>query len=604
MARSEGGFPLPTQGGRTHGFPNDPLPILFEDSAGIDTQAPRPAINPANLAWCDGAFPIGRGNIRWLPVVGASLYVAPSGKLIQWFAFGNISATAFCYVLLNDGSLTQVNAVTGATKTVMAAGTITNPSSIFGFSQWGRTYALFAAPQTNGYWIWDGASLFGSGTIGPIIAVTAGGSGYTSAPTVTASGGGGSGATFTATVAGGVVTGVTVTNPGSGYTSAPTLAFSGGGGTGATATAILMPTGISGTTIEVYSGYVWVGASVANAALTNFSAPGNPSDFTSANGGGSFQSTDSFLRAKFVSFKQTNGFLYLIGDSSINYISGVSTTGSPSVTSFTNQNIDPQLGTPWPGSVQLFSRNIIFGNSNGIYISYGGAVTKISDALDGIYNTVPSPPITPTGAIAEIFGILCYMLLLPIIDSYTGQQVNKFLMWDGKKWWTSPQDKALTFAVSQELNSVLNAYSTDGTAIWPLFTTPTHGFKKVIRSKLYPDPSYLYTKSGGRLYGIAIDNSPGDFNLTAYFDNEIGPSAPVSIPNPGAIPVINASGVTIPTKNASGTVINVVSTNLVVFGPIPIGQSGRLLGLTLVSDDEDITLISASMINQTFTADT
>ena len=69
------------------------------------------------------------------------------------------------------------------------------------------------------------------------IAVSAGGTGYTSAPTVTFTGGGGTGATATATVAGGVVTAVTVTGVGSGYTSAPTIGFTGGAGSGATATA-------------------------------------------------------------------------------------------------------------------------------------------------------------------------------------------------------------------------------------------------------------------------------------------------------------------------------------------------------------------------------
>jgi len=69
------------------------------------------------------------------------------------------------------------------------------------------------------------------------IAVSAGGSGYTSAPTVTFTGGGGSGATATATVAGGVVTSIAVTAGGSGYTSAPTIGFTGGAGSGATATA-------------------------------------------------------------------------------------------------------------------------------------------------------------------------------------------------------------------------------------------------------------------------------------------------------------------------------------------------------------------------------
>jgi len=73
------------------------------------------------------------------------------------------------------------------------------------------------------------------------IAITAGGSGYTSAPTVTFTNDStdttGNGVTGTAVLTGDAVTSVTITNSGSGYTTAPTISFSGGGGTGATATA-------------------------------------------------------------------------------------------------------------------------------------------------------------------------------------------------------------------------------------------------------------------------------------------------------------------------------------------------------------------------------
>jgi uncharacterized protein (TIGR02217 family) len=55
------------------------------------------------------------------------------------------------------------------------------------------------------------------------ITLTNGGTGYTSAPTVVITGGGGTSATATATVAAGAVTGFTVTNGGSGYTSTPTI---------------------------------------------------------------------------------------------------------------------------------------------------------------------------------------------------------------------------------------------------------------------------------------------------------------------------------------------------------------------------------------------
>ena len=71
------------------------------------------------------------------------------------------------------------------------------------------------------------------------ITVTAGGSGYSTVPTVTISAPQettGTTATATATISGGAVTAITLTNAGSGYTAAPTVAITGGGGSSATAT--------------------------------------------------------------------------------------------------------------------------------------------------------------------------------------------------------------------------------------------------------------------------------------------------------------------------------------------------------------------------------
>ena len=77
------------------------------------------------------------------------------------------------------------------------------------------------------------------------IEVTAGGSGYTSAPTVTITGDGTS-ATATATVAGGAVTAITVTDNGGGYENA-VVTLSGGGGSNATARPVMSPKGGHGS---------------------------------------------------------------------------------------------------------------------------------------------------------------------------------------------------------------------------------------------------------------------------------------------------------------------------------------------------------------------
>ena len=67
------------------------------------------------------------------------------------------------------------------------------------------------------------------------ISITAGGSGYTSSPTVVVSGDGDGTFSGTATLTGGAITGVTVNSSGSGYSFA-FVAFTGGGGAGGTGT--------------------------------------------------------------------------------------------------------------------------------------------------------------------------------------------------------------------------------------------------------------------------------------------------------------------------------------------------------------------------------
>jgi len=78
---------------------------------------------------------------------------------------------------------------------------------------------------------------------------SSGGSGYTSAPTVTiaAPAGGGITATATAVISGGKVTAINVTNPGSGYTSPPAVTLSGGGFTSAATAGATVPTSPSAT---------------------------------------------------------------------------------------------------------------------------------------------------------------------------------------------------------------------------------------------------------------------------------------------------------------------------------------------------------------------
>ena len=136
----------------------------------------------------------------------------------------NISTTTVPLWIALDGSsnLWIADKYTAGTASVVSEAT--GQASVTSYTNAVATQTVSSSAQSNG------------GVIG--VTVTNGGSGYTTAPTVSFTGGAGSGAAGTATVSGGVVTGVTITAEGTAYTSAPTVVFTPtSGGTGATAVA-------------------------------------------------------------------------------------------------------------------------------------------------------------------------------------------------------------------------------------------------------------------------------------------------------------------------------------------------------------------------------
>lgn len=357
----------------------------------------------------------------------------------------------------------------------------------------------------------------------------------------------------------------------------------------------VMPTGISGTAIETYTGHVWI----VSGNILEFSAPGSVTDFSTANGGGNLTSNDSTLRVRWTQLVATNGYLYLFGDSSITYIANVQTTGAgPSTTTFTIQNADPEVGTAWPGTVDVIGSNIVFANAWGAHVSYGGRTAKISADLDGIYNTLPNfGGLIPTATKSIVFGKRVWALLLPVIDQITGQQVNKLFIWDEKRWCSTQQSVNLTFVQHQEIDSVLTAYGTDGNSIWPLFTTPSAGFQKVIRSKFWAIPKGDAIENAvNRLWGVVQFHTEIDAVLTISLDSELG-AAPVTItPQTPFMAWANNTPTTMQWQNNAGVQMFWKSTgqDIVVFPPQACGQHGVLLGFTLTTNAADLGLLSLS----------
>ena len=712
------------------------------------------AMQDQEFYWLENLVKVGNGDLRSLWDINPALYSAPVGKTIVRVASFNISTTYYFAVFLSDGTAVQVNRDTGAVVTISAAAnTFYSGTGLPDCCPAGGQYLLISNNhKANAYWIWDGGTLYDAGTLSPFVTLTSGGSGYTSAPTVTAFGGAGTGATFAASVVNGSVVSVHVTGPGtgylpadtvqlqftgggsdsgailtavlgsssvdhltlldggsgyttvpgvvfssgaatatavltatgvasiavgaggagyttapnvlisggggtgatavatisvgavtaitmtangsgytsvptvtltggggasatataalqptsvaaltvtaggSGYTSSPTISFSGGGGgvgaaalavlsagsvasvtvtnggtgftgtptlviaggggTGATATAVItagaissvtvtaggsgytsvpavevsaglnnaasgsvtvMPFGISGGAIENYLSRVWLvdlyqpGATPTGGKLI-VSAAGSFTDFAISDGGVGFTSTDRYLRAHYSAVRQSNGYLYPIGDSGVSVISNVQTTGASATTTFNYQNTDPQTGTNYRDTVVEFGRSLLFANSTGVYGLYGGAVTKISSKIDAIFEKAIFPPtagaITPTGAVVTLYEIKFYALALTITDPFTGAARNVILLWNEKEWFVASQSVGMTLVTTETINSVLNAWGSDGLSLYQLFGTPSSHTTKTAVSKLYGVDLPYYEKLAvtGYVYGQSHTN--------------------------------------------------------------------------------------------------
>src|ERR1700686_4005566 len=137
-----------------------------------------------------------------------------------------------------------------------------------------------------------------------------------------------------------------------------------------------------------------------------------------------------------------------------------------------------------------------------------------------MWNTVASfGGVQLSSAQAFVFGKKVWMTLARIVDPISGATQNKLFLWHDKKWFPSQQGVALTFIRHQEVNSVITAYGTDGTHIYPLFTTPSTAFQKTAQSRLWDAPGgYLFTKGVTRLWGVGYYNSTLSPNLLVGID--------------------------------------------------------------------------------------
>lgn len=538
--------------------------------------------NTADDYWIwDGTLLYGAGTLGPLPLLTDGGFGYTSTPTVT--AFGGTGAGAAFSARISGGQVVAVD--------------VLNPGS--GYSPGDSVQLAFSGGGTD-----NSAILLANISGGTVASVTVvdGGTGFSGTPLLTITGGGGVGATATATVVAGVITGVTVTNVGEGYVRQPAVVVQTGVNNAAAASVTPMPFGVSGYTVEVFTGRVFVGppsdqgpGHLPNGGTFFVSAPGSLTDFATSDGGLLFTTADRFLRATYTNFRQSNGYLYPFGDSSIAVVSNVQTSGSPPSTTFTYQNIDPQTGTLWRDTCQDFARTILFANPFGVFGLYGGAVTKLSQKIDRIFQDAIFPtsqfpdsnqPQYPCAAVANLYNIKCYVLLLEIRSILDGVPRKHLLIWNERDWCLARIDNIdLTYIGTQEIASNLTAWGTDGKFLYPLFKTPSAAVKKTISTKLYGTEKGFVSQQAMTAYVQAVDKSGKGVDFELIIDTEMG-----------SYPIVQGA------ENGFKNWSDYVAENAAVPPPIPpvpdcpllaargLDVVGQELGFTLVSNSEDFEL--------------
>jgi hypothetical protein len=110
------------------------------------------------------------------------------------------------------------------------------------------------------------------------------------------------------------------------------------------------------------------------------------------------------------------------------------------------------------------------------------------------------------------------------------------------------------------------------------------------------------TKTSRSLSGVVFSYALDD-DVSIFIDNETaigaGNAAVVVSPTPSG-EWINDADAVVSWVNSADAVVTWGTAGLDVFGPLPIGQSGRMAGFTIQTNASDIAMLSLMLSEQKF----
>lgn len=528
---------------------------VVKDFKGVNTKNNRTVIGDGEFGWLENVQPVGFGNLRTIEAASQLANVTFANNVSSLHSV-NISNTEYVIAFEQNGGAEFVNLSTQTIGTIASAGVFS--SAGVQVTQWKNERLLIIDPN-NGYKTWDGTNLTKIGSINSVV-LGNGGSGYSSAPTVTISapsGLGGITAEAEAILVGSSISEIIITEAGIGYSAIPTITFSGGGGTGASATLSVLDQ--SGIDIATFAGRTWI----AEDRTVYYTGPDSFNNF-SVEAAGFLTITDSTLRTNITRILAANNFLYIFGEDSINVFSDVRINVNTGITEFTNTNVSASVGSEFKQAIFPYFRSILFMNKYGVYALVGATTTKISDPLDGVFPVINFDE-QISGGQCLINNILCAVFNFKYNDEGTDRWIQAAFF--ERKWFFTNQLTDCYFVVPAIQSGLSQLLGTTGTNLYQFYIDDLIQSNGIVKTALLPMGDPIRDKQALK---IGIEATLGDQPglLTAYVDSESNQSPAIDFSS--TVQWVNYVNTIIQWSNSSGTVIG-------WSGPATTGQSGYFL---------------------------
>lgn len=231
---------------------------------------------------------------------------------------------------------------------------------------------------------------------------------------------------------------------------------------GSSSTTVTVPWSNAAQAIAYWGGRVWV----ASGLTVFFSAPNSVTDWTVADGGGSFIVSDSYLEGTVKAFVPSQDYMYIVGLGGVLIVSNIQLL-SNNTTYFQVTNASQVSGVISVNGATPYAASMLLANAHGVQAFYGVTYKELSGDMDIFFSNVDFTK-TISVAVGTIYNQLCFLTLC----YYTPDKKWYIVGLSNGKWFTVDMG-TLSLLSWVTINAAPAAFATDGTNIYELFVNNT-----------------------------------------------------------------------------------------------------------------------------------